>query len=258
MTKTPSATANPSNKIAMAPTAIFSNRVSRMFGFSLHGWENAMVVFLIIAGFFALLAGAATWAVVRLQRIELAESNRELERYKIEAGVKIEEAKKEGVEAGKTAGNALVRAAELEKEAANAKLETERLKATVAWRSIPPETGASLEEVLSAKPGAVNLRYTDGDPESLFLAIQISQVLAKSKWQVAPGALKIGNSLIFGFALPDGENADGKTLREAFTAAKIPFSTQLPQSGMMSGFNISEIPGAPMLMVGSRAPPQFP
>jgi hypothetical protein len=42
-----------------------------MRGLSLHGWEISMVVFLIVAGFFALLAGAATWAIVRLQRIEL-------------------------------------------------------------------------------------------------------------------------------------------------------------------------------------------
>jgi hypothetical protein len=146
----------------------------------------------------------------------------------------------------------------LEKEAANAKLETERLKATVAWRSISPEIAASLEKILSATPGSVNLRYTDGDPEALFLAIQISNVLAKSKWQVAPGALKIGNSLTFGFVLPDdGGSADGKTLREAFAAAKIPFSVQLPQANTME-FNMSMIPGAPILMVGSRTPPQFP
>jgi hypothetical protein len=46
-----------------------------MFGVSLHGWENAMISFLIVAGFFALIAGVATWVVVRLQRVEIAESN---------------------------------------------------------------------------------------------------------------------------------------------------------------------------------------
>jgi hypothetical protein len=242
----------------MIPTAILSNKVRRMLGLSLHGWENAMVVFLIVAGFFALIAGAATWAVVRLQRIELAESQKAFNEYKLAAEGKVAEAKTEGIKAGEKAGNALVRAAELEKEAANAKLETERLKATVAWRSISPEIAASLEKILSATPGSVNLRYTDGDPEALFLAIQISNVLAKSKWQVAPGALKIGNSLTFGFVLPDGESADGKTLRAAFAAAKIPFSVQLPQANTMAGFNMSMIPGASILMVGSRTPPQFP
>src|SRR6266478_4464256 len=64
--------------------------------------------------------------------------------------------------------------AKLAHEAAAAKLETEKLKQVVAWRVIPPEAIAELEKVLSRKPGSVNLRYTDGDPEALFLAIQIS------------------------------------------------------------------------------------
>lgn len=50
----------------------------------------------------------------------------------------------------------------LEKEAADAQLETERLKQVVAWRSIPPGNASELGKVLVAKPGSVNLRYTDG------------------------------------------------------------------------------------------------
>jgi hypothetical protein len=61
---------------ANADSAAFSKRERGMFlGFPLQFWENAMVSFLIIAGAFALLAGVATWAVVRLQRIEIADSN---------------------------------------------------------------------------------------------------------------------------------------------------------------------------------------
>lgn len=61
-----------------------------MFGLSLLGWENAMISFLIIAGFFALVAGVATWVVVRLQRVEIAESNA---RQK-EAELKLEQLRK--------------------------------------------------------------------------------------------------------------------------------------------------------------------
>src|SRR5438105_15856341 len=95
-------------------TATFSNRVRRMLGFSLHHWENAMVTFLVIAGAFALFAGIATWAVVTLQRVELARS---------------------------------------EQEAANARLETERLKAIVAWRVITTENATALEAALASKRG---------------------------------------------------------------------------------------------------------
>ena len=79
-------TTNPINNNAMAPTAVASKNVRRMLGLSLRGWENAMVISLIIAGFFALIAGTATWVVVRLQRIEIASSKDDFERFKIDAG----------------------------------------------------------------------------------------------------------------------------------------------------------------------------
>lgn len=140
-----------------------------------------------------------------------------------------------------------------QERAAQAELESEKLKQVVAWRVISPESGAELERILSAKPGAVNLRYTDGDPEALFLAIQISKILGKAKWKVAPGSEKFANAIQFGIALPDSAGEDAKTLRSAFVAAKISFSTNpLPPAG--ASFSVSTIPGAPTLMVGSRAP----
>jgi hypothetical protein len=63
-----------------------------MLGLALHGWENAMVVFLIIAGFFALVAGVATWAVVRLQRLEIVKSEQEFEKYKLDTRKEISDA----------------------------------------------------------------------------------------------------------------------------------------------------------------------
>jgi len=116
------------------------------------------------------------------------------------------------------------RAATLEKEAADARSETERLKQVVAWRTIAPVDALKLENALVGKPGAVNLRFMDGDPEALFLAIQFSQILSKAHWQVAPGALKPANAIVFGISLPDATSADAQTLRAAFVAAGIAFS----------------------------------
>ncbi|GEM_PF-3521916 len=156
-------------------------------------------------------------------------------------------------EAKAASSEANARAAELEKEAANARLETERIKKAVAWRVIPPESASELEKVLSANPGSVNLRYMDGDPEALFLAIQISQILNKAKWKIAPGAVKPSNAIVFGIGLPDGSGVDAKILRDAFWAAKVPFSTNaLPSAGV--SFSISTIQGAPTLMIGSKEP----
>src|ERR1700730_17440080 len=150
-----------------------SRKERRMLWLNLHSWEELMLASLGVAGLIAFAVFMTTAAVVILTRRENAETKREYETYKLTVEGQVAEAKREGIKAGETAGSALVRAAELEKEAANAKLETERLKATVAWRSISPEIAASLEKILSETPGSVNLRYTDGDPEALFLAIQI-------------------------------------------------------------------------------------
>ena len=159
--------------------------------------------------------------------------------------------------AKKSAAEANERAANLEKDAALAKLETEKLKQVVAWRIISPSVARVLEQALSKKPGSVNLRYTDGDPEALYLAIQISQILDKAKWKIAPGGLKLANAVAFGIALPDANSPDAITLRSAFTEAKLPYSTApLPTIGM--GISISTIDRAPTLMIGSRLPPSIP
>jgi cell division protein FtsB len=72
-------TTNPTSNNAIEQMAAFSKEVKRMLGLSLHGWENTMVVFLIIAGFFALIAGTATWIVVLLQRQEAIAANERIE-----------------------------------------------------------------------------------------------------------------------------------------------------------------------------------
>src|SRR4051794_6129035 len=97
MTTVPNTT-NPTSKTPIAETAIVSKRVRRMFGLSLHGWENWMVGSLIVAAAFALIAGFATWAVVRLQRIELAESKKDFDKFKLDADKKISEATAKALE----------------------------------------------------------------------------------------------------------------------------------------------------------------
>jgi hypothetical protein len=97
----------------------------------------------------------------------------------------------------------------------------------------------------------------DGDPEALFLAIQISKILGKANWQVATGAVKPAGTLMIGISIANTPSADAQTLRSAFSAAKVAFSDDvLPMPGI--SFGISQIAGAPILMVGSKAPPQLP
>ena len=149
------------------------------------------------------------------------------------------------------------RGEEAKARAAQASLETEKLKQTLAWRILSTETASQLQKVLATKPGSVNLRYIDGDPESLYLAIQFSEILKRAKWSVGAGALKMP-SLVFGILLPDADSVDARALREAFTNAKVSFSPDKLQPQTTVGFAISTIPNAPMLLVGSKKPPNLP
>jgi hypothetical protein len=89
--------------------AVISKDVRRMLGLSLHGWENVMVVFLVVAGLTAFAAGVATWVVVALQRVEIASSEREFSKYKLETAKEISEAN-ERTEAQRSKNIALQRA----------------------------------------------------------------------------------------------------------------------------------------------------
>jgi hypothetical protein len=243
--------------MATTDSTNFSKGVRRMLGLSLDTWNNIMLSSLGIAAVAAAIVGISTYAVVQLQKQDSLEAKIEFDAYKLTVDGQVSDARKEGIRAGETAGNAILRAAELEKDAANVRLETEKIKSVVAWRTISPDIASKLEAVLITRPGSVNLRYTDGDPEALFLAIQISRILAKSNWKIAPGSIKPTNGILFGITIPDSTEIDSKTLMEAFSAADLPHShDQIPPSGV--SFNISTIPGAPILMIGSRPPPQLP
>jgi hypothetical protein len=170
MTTIMSAT-NPANKKAILPMAATSKDVRRMLGLSLLGWENTMVVFLIIAGFFALVAGAATWAVVRLQRIEIAESKREFDAYKLTVDGQVADAKKEGIEAGKMAGNALLRAEDL--RAANLALESK-----IAPRRLERAQQQKIADALVKFAGrSVAVTSYTLDADGVILGQQIIEVL---------------------------------------------------------------------------------
>jgi hypothetical protein len=153
-----------------------SKKVRRMLGLSLHGWENAMVVFLIIAGLFALVAGVATWAVVHLQRIEIAKSEDDLERYKLNTAKEISEA------------NA---------RAAEARLELEKFKLP---RDLSAEQLGKLTATVSKFSGTIfDVGAASTDPEHLFLLSQIVYALKDAGWTLVnwqgPGQVISGGSI---------------------------------------------------------------
>ena len=151
-------------------------KARRMLGLNLHAWEMLLVFSLVVVAL-------ATVFVVALTRKEASEIKREYDTYKLTVDAKVAEAKAEGIKAGEAAGDALARAAALEKEAARltkeaeeAKLETERLKAQVAWRHLSPDQGKTIIDDLSGKTFAIHFDYSQNDPE----AMQFSEDLLKT------------------------------------------------------------------------------
>lgn len=238
-----------------------------MWALSLDSWNSVLLGFLAVAALAASIVGIATYATIKLSKEEAETAKSDLETYKVsakrdadvaigkaqaEAEVKINAAREEARTQNKILENATATA---NKAADDAKLQTEKIKQVVAWRTLSPTNATQLTRVLSEHPGSVNLRYTNGDPESLFFAIQLSKALSEAKWQVAAGS-ENSNSIIFGLILPSADTTDMGVLKSALSAAMIPFSTEPPpNTGSSASFNVSTIPGAPTLMVGSRFPP---
>jgi len=142
-------------------------KARRMLGLDLHAWELLLVFSLVVVAL-------ATVFVVALTRKEASEIKREYDTYKLTVDAKVAEAKAEGIKAGEAAGDALARAAALEKEAARltkeaeeAKLETERLKAQVAWRHLSPDQSKTMIDDLSGKTFAIHFDYSQNDPEAM-------------------------------------------------------------------------------------------
>lgn len=210
-----------------------------MLGLSLDRWFSIANTIYIGA---VVVAAVATFAIYQISQ-------------EISARDMIEkQAAKDQVEIAKSdAAKANERAARLENEAAQAKLEQEKLKASLAWRTLSKDQADKLSQVAAKITGSVNLRYTDGDPEALFFAIQIGNLLSVAKWNVAPGSVKYQNALAFGIHIePDGSH-DAALLRDALSAAAIPYTNE-PTPPIGSAFNVSTIPGAPTLTIGSRLP----
>jgi hypothetical protein len=159
------------NDKAIINNAIVSRRVRRMLGLSLHGWEDFMIAALAGVAFFGVLVGVATWAVVTLQRAEIAASKDEFERYKLDAGKRI------------AGANAAGDAAKADAAKANEKAEAERLErlkleAILGPRSLTLAQQQAIAQLLkpfSGKRVAVTTYSLDG--EGATLATQIMAVL---------------------------------------------------------------------------------
>jgi hypothetical protein len=159
---------------ATIANAIFSKAVRRMLGLSLHGWENAMVASLAFAAFFAIIVGVSTYCVVQLQRIELADSKRELDEYKLTVEGQVATANSIGLSAKAEASKAQENIAIANAAADEARLETERIKERLAWREITPAQQEALKSALRGAHFEIQMGFIATDPESATYADQLA------------------------------------------------------------------------------------
>ena len=174
-------------------------------------------------------------------RRELSETNARAEEAK--AGVAI---------ATENAAKANERAASLERDAAHAKLETERLKAQLAWRMLPQNLENSLKNTLSKHVGKINIQHVANDTEAQYFAIQLANIFGSAGWEVGLSSVSMSGVAIFGIWVPDTNSPSTQTVRNALIAIGIGFSTQaLPVGG--AGFSSgSTLTDAPILFIGSK------
>jgi hypothetical protein len=159
---------NPMHEIATTENITTSKGLKRMLGLSLHSWEDIMVAALALAGVVALAIGIATFCVVRLQRTEIATSNEELERYKIEASAASDRLRNE--------------TARLTAE--NLALQTVLLPRTVGLIGFdgPPKASEWFRGFERWAGTKLLIQVVPGDLEAQNLANEIAIVLSKFGW----------------------------------------------------------------------------
>jgi hypothetical protein len=180
-----------------------------------------MVVFLIVAGFFALVAGGATWVVVRMQRIEISESNKQLEEYKLDASKKIADADAAGKAAQADAAKAVVetaraneRAAALERDAAELRLQNLELESAIAPRllqqlpaGLPLRQFAGMQVFISAVPEFEARRFAG------YVFVMLQMVDWKPQWLQVDANIMDGVEIEFEGGLRYDPNFPGDIMK---------------------------------------------
>ena len=88
---------------------------------------------------------------------------------------------------------------------------------------MPESALAALHARLLQLKGSVLLVFPSSDNEAQYLAIQLAKAFEKTPWTVGMQSRTYSNMVIFGIIIPGPVTQDVISVREAFTAAGIPF-----------------------------------
>jgi hypothetical protein len=158
--------------------------------------------------------------------------------------------------AGIAAKAAEERTAALEREAA-------QLRQAVTWPTISSESGQNLIARLAAVPTSVPrniiVAWLANDPQTQLLAAQFGEILRRAGWVVVATQARTYMSPppLFGIFLEGPQSEAVQALRDAFSAAGIPFRTDAV-GGSFTATGAGSMflnPPPPTLLVGSKGPP---
>lgn len=147
-----------------AETANFSKKVRRMLGLGLEGWNDVLIVSLVVAFISAGIVAGATYCVIQLQRAENVAAKIELDEYKSEAAREIAEAQESAAEANQKA-----------EEERLARIEIEQ---RIAPRRLDAAAQESLRTALKGFSGRIRIESYTIDAEGQMLALQLKDGLS--------------------------------------------------------------------------------
>jgi hypothetical protein len=143
---------------------------------------------------------------------------------------------------------------EARERAANAELETAKVKAAAAWRTLSGPVAQSLTQFLSFRTGKVTIQYVANDPEALYFTVQLSDIFEAAHWTVSTMSMSMPGMLVMGLYVPESSPVDTPTIRSSFAMVGLGFSAAaLPDPGVLISTG-SKIENAAIVFVGSKPP----
>jgi hypothetical protein len=158
-------------------------------------------------------------------------------------------------EANSTSGQII---AVLEDEAAQTRERAARIEQAAAWRILNNAKAERFENAVAQGTGRpITVGYAVGDPESIALGAQLSDLLLMAHWDVSFVGHWYEGVLVPGIRVLGSDEIGQKLIRNALTAVDLPYSDEpMPIPPMYHGTGISGETRL-FLYVGTKPPPKF-
>jgi hypothetical protein len=251
---------------------------------SLYEWSGRVYVFAVVIGAaasFGLWQFGKQLSIIQDSQIatlgasaeQLRKDNLNLESQIASAHKAVATAQADVAAANERTAQLEIQAAAAQKEAAAAQIEATRandlavrIQRAAAWRVIPPQTAAALVAGLTKGPGgAVTLSYLANDPETLFLAIQITNAFesadkaaGKPLWTIRVEPRIYSRAIYWGLRIIGQNDTLVTSIREVFRSVDLTYGTD-PVPNVINDSPGMTIGGGPlpdaMIFVGPKLPP---